>query len=142
MKCTLVSYCGPWPAEHLRTLESCYSRSPYFEYYREDVLSLIQKQEKYLLDKNMAILEWLNKILKLGGTVSLTDVYRKEYSPDVTDKRNHILPKNFQGQPQPFRYTQVFEDRTGFQPNLCILDLLFCYGPDIKNGLKDNKLTF
>mgnify|MGYP001792313158 FL=1 len=103
MKDTHISYSNRWQAEHLRTFESCYSRSPYFEYYREDVWGLIQKQEKFLLDKNLAILEWLQKTLKFEGTVSLTDAYRKEYGPDVTDKRNHILPKNFQGQPQPFR---------------------------------------
>ncbi|MBA2748463.1 MAG: WbqC family protein, partial [Tatlockia sp.] len=33
------------------------------------------------------------------------------------------------------RYSQVFEDRLGFQPNLSILDLLFCEGPNAINLL-------
>jgi hypothetical protein len=142
MKDTRISYSGRWQAEHLRTIESCYSRSPYFEFYRQDVWKLVQKTEAFLLDKNLAILEWLQKVVKLSGAVSLTAAYHKEYPPEVADHRNQILPKNFQDQPRPLRYTQVFEERIGFQPNLCILDLLFCNGPDIKNALKDNELTF
>jgi len=28
------------------------------------------------------------------------------------------------------KYVQVFEDRNGFLPNLSILDLIFCTGPE------------
>lgn len=142
MKDTRISYSGRWQAEHLRTIESCYRRSPFFEYYWEDVQALTGRKESFLLDLNMAILAWLQKTLKFTGTVSLTDFYQKEYTTAVMDRRDHILPKNFQDQPVVARYTQVFEERIGFQPNMSILDLLFCCGPDMKNVLKDNKLTF
>lgn len=142
MKDVRISYSTRWQAAHLRTIESCYSRSPYFEYYRDDLWKLLERKEAYLLDLNLAIQDWLKKTLKFSGEVSLTDHYQKEYPPDVTDRRNTILPKNFQDQPMGWQYTQVFEDRIGFQPNLSILDLLFCSGPDIKDQLKENKLTF
>ena len=93
------------------------------------------------LDLNLAILDWLKKTIKFSGEVSLTDHYQKEYPPDVTDRRNSILPKNFQNQPMGFQYTQVFEDRIGFINNLCILDLLFNCGPEAKTLLRDNILT-
>jgi len=142
MKDVRISYSGNWQAQHLRTIESCYSRSPFFEFYKDGVWALLQKQEVFLLDRNLAILEWLQKALKFPGKISLTDAYLKQYPPEVTDKRNAILPKNFDDKPMPFHYTQVFEDRVGFVPNLCILDLLFCCGPGTKSLLQSNKLTF
>jgi hypothetical protein len=36
---------------------------------------------------------------------------------------------------RPVRYRQVFEERTGFIPNLSILDLLFCEGKNAKECL-------
>ena len=142
MKDTRISYSGRWQSEHLRSLESCYSRSPYFEFYRDEVWELFRKNEVFLMDLNFSILEWLQKVLKYPGSISLTDDYCQEYPASVADLRNHFLPKNFQNLPMNLLYTQVFEDRIGFQPNLSILDLLFCCGPEAKNMLKDNKLTF
>jgi hypothetical protein len=125
---TRISYPGRWQAEHLRTLESCYSRSPYFEFYRDEVWRLVNHRHEFLLDLNLSILEWLKKTLAFRGQVSLTETYYHQYPAGVTDLRNHFLPKNSQDQPVN-RYTQVFEERIGFQPNLSILDLLFCTGP-------------
>jgi hypothetical protein len=129
MKDTRISYLGRWQSEHLRTLESCYSRSPFYEFYRDDVNRLLSSKETFLLDKNLAILEWLARILAIPSSWSLTDNYLKTYPPEVVDRRDAILPKNFQEQDQPVMYTQVFADRIGFQPNLSVLDLLFCTGP-------------
>jgi hypothetical protein len=40
------------------------------------------------------------------------------------------------------KYGQVFEDRIGFQPNMSILDLLFCNGPASAGLLKDSNSRF
>jgi hypothetical protein len=56
----------------------------------------------------------------------------------LMDWRNRFLPANFQDPalgPFPV-YTQVFEDRYGFQPNLSILDFVLCCG----KGQTDNLL--
>lgn len=135
VKDTRINYAGRWQAEHLRTLESCYARSPFYEYYRDEVRGLLEKKESFLLDKNMAILSWLAKTLALSSDIRLTESYLRSCTDGVTDLRNTILPKNFQQDPLPFTYTQVFADRTGFQPNLCILDLLFCTGPAARDLL-------
>ncbi len=141
MKDVRISYLSNWQVQHFRTIESCYSRSPYFEFYRDGVWELLQKKQIFLLDLNMEILNWLKKVVKFGGEISLTDTYDKNPPKKVSDLRNHFLPKNRLAHGAGFRYTQVFEDRIGFQPNLSILDLLFCAGPETKNLLKDNKLT-
>jgi hypothetical protein len=137
-----ISQHEDWQKQHWRTIESCYSRSPFFEFYRDGVWELMQKKQVFLLDMNMAILAWLQKMLKNQGRVSLTENYVKEYAPPVKDLRNHFLPKNYQEMPFSIRYTQVFEDRIGFCPNLSILDLLFCCGPNAKDLLKDCKLPY
>ncbi|MES2004875.1 MAG: WbqC family protein [Bacteroidota bacterium] len=140
MKEVRISHSANWRVQHWRTIESCYSRSPFFEFYRDGVWQLLQKKETFLLDQNLAILSWLKQVLKFSGTISLTDTYLKAYPDEVTDRRNFFLPKNQGKQSIGFRYTQVFEDRIGFQPDLSILDLLFNCGPETISLLKDNIL--
>jgi hypothetical protein len=60
---------------------------------------------------------------------------------DFTDFRNHFTPKFHSTQttlPKP--YTQLFLDKNGFIPNLSILDLLFCKGPESLLYLRDFNL--
>ncbi len=56
---------------------------------------------------------------------------------EVLDWRNRVVPANFQNiELGPFPvYTQVFEDRFGFQPNLSILDFILCCGKQSLNKL-------
>jgi hypothetical protein len=136
MKDVRISHSGNWQLQHWRTIESCYSRSPFFEFYRDAVRGLLEKKETFLLDMNMHILEWLKTVLKFPGSLSLTEEYHKEYPPGILDLRNTMLPKNFQATAGDLHYTQVFEDRIGFVPNLSVLDLLFCCGPACTAMLK------
>ena len=142
MKDVRISHSTNWRQQHLRTIESCYSRSPFFEFYRDTVWKLLEKPEIYLLDQNLKILQWLKKVFKYKVDISVTEEYLKNYPEDMIDKRNYFLPKNQLTDPFTIRYTQVFEDRIGFIPNLSILDLLFCSGPEAISILADNKLTF
>lgn len=136
MKDVRISYSDKWQVQHWRTIESCYSRAPFFEFYRDGVGQLLRQKETYLLDLNMATLNWLKKVLKIPGDISLTRQYLKTYPEGVADRRSTILPKNYQQAETCPRYTQVFEDRIGFQPNLSILDLLFCCGPETSSLLQ------
>jgi hypothetical protein len=117
---------------------SCYRKAPFFEYYSEKVEELIFSECKYLFDLNVSIINWVSAVLKIEGNVGITTEYHTDYDRHlVTDLRSKWLPKNFQDAEEGEfpRYTQVFEDRIGFQPNLSILDLLFCEGPNAKNRL-------
>lgn len=139
MKDVRISHSANWQVQHWRTIESCYSRSPFFEFYRDAVWGLLEKKETFLLDMNMRILEWLQTILKFPAEVSLTDSYHKIYPPGTADLRNTMLPKNNHLSATHTRYTQVFEDRIGFIPNLCVLDLLFCCGPQVVSILRQGR---
>ena len=67
--------------------------------------------------------------------MSLTETYQAVYEEkDWLDWRGKLLPKNITDTTQwpPVVYRQVFEEITGFIPNLSILDLLFCEGQQTK----------
>jgi hypothetical protein len=49
----------------------------------------------------------------------------------VINLKDRVTPANFQDSSLGTfpRYPQVFEERWGFQPNLSVIDLIFCVGP-------------
>ncbi len=135
-----IDYSENWQVKHWRGLTSSYRNSPYFDYYTERLKSIVFSEEKYLSNYNLNALKWILKELKMDINISFTSEYKNAYE-NIIDCRNTILPKNFQHIQhilQP-KYTQVFEDRLNFQPNLSILDMLFATGPDAIRILKSVK---
>ena len=128
MKDVRIADHQPWQSQHWKSLESAYGRSPFFEFYRDELGALYQKPFLFLLDWNLHCFEWTMKVLKLKPEVSLTHTYSTDYDPSIfLDRRNRILPKNYLEFETP-KYHQVFEEKFGFLPNLSILDLIFCEG--------------
>ncbi|HSZ86904.1 MAG TPA: WbqC family protein [Puia sp.] len=123
-----------WQKDHWKTIESCYNKSPWFEFYKNELQQLYSKQFTFLLDWNLACFEWSIDKLNMPKTHSLTAEFLKNYDEDFEDWRNKILPKNYE-EFESVKYRQVFEDRTGFFPNLSILDLLFCDGKNARELL-------
>lgn len=120
-----------WKTRHWRSLLSAYNKAPYFEFYAEDIKNLIFSREELLFSFNIKILDWLCKALEINAVIGFTEAYIAQYSTE-TDYRNYFLPKSFQkdaGNWVP-HYSQVFEERIGFQPNLSIIDLILCEGPN------------
>ena len=125
----------PWQANHWKTIVSCYNRSPWFSFYRDELEELYRKPVVYLLVWNRDCLDWGLQVLGMPRPVGGTMEYKPVYTPEEgVDLRGKWLPKNREswGADMP-RYHQVFEERTGFQPGLSILDLVFCEG---KNAIK------
>lgn len=129
-----------WQSQHWKTIMSCYNRSPWFEFYRDELETLFQKRVDFLVDWNLTCWEWSCK--KLGLTINTQTTSQYEANYDMTkwlDLRNQILPKSIMEKyPDPVVYRQVFEDRIGFVPNCSILDLLFCEGKNARYLLMDN----
>jgi hypothetical protein len=80
-------------------------------------------------------MDWVKKRLKYPGQVSKSTEYVHAPSFEILDIRNTYSPKGYDQSKPQVRYQQVFEDRIGFKPNLCILDFLFCNGPASKSIL-------
>lgn len=135
-----ISYSLPWQQQHWRTIESCYNRSPFYEFYRNELEAIYSRQHVFLIDLNREIRDWLWKVLKIPASFSETSEFKHEVLTGSADLRNRWLPKNFQDPFPSITYHQVFEDRIGFQSNLSILDLLFCAGPQSHSLLKGNVL--
>ena len=123
----------PWQAQHWKTIVSCYSRSPWFEFYRDELEELYKTRYTGLMEFNRACFDWVLQRLRLPVTVSLTESYKNAYEPEEgVDIRGRFSPRNraILDEASPARYRQVFEERTGFIPGLSILDLLFCEGKE------------
>ena len=129
MKDIRISYSENWASQHWKGILSSYSKSPYLEYYQSDIEQLIKKQHIYLLDKNMEILFWLKKVLKLSASIELTAKYFTASKENEFDYRNNWLPNNYlNDKSDSLKYFQMFEEKGGFHKNLSVLDLLFCEG--------------
>lgn len=127
-----------WQMIHWRTLVSAYNRSPWFEFYKDELSIFYQTRYEFLWNWNLDILLWTLKKLGSQAEVGFTKSWQKEYPPDqYLDLRSQILPRNYLSFADDCpHYRQVFEERLGFFPNLSIIDLLFCEGPNTVYLLK------
>jgi hypothetical protein len=123
-----------WQIKHWRAIESSYMRSPWFEYYKDDLKVFYQKKYKYLFDWNKDLLIYILKKLDWDGELSLSTFYDPLVAGKI-DMRNKITPKSYQDFSIK-KYPQVFEEKLGFFPNLSIIDLLFCCGKTANDFIK------
>ncbi|MEZ4978432.1 MAG: WbqC family protein [Chitinophagales bacterium] len=131
---TKISYDHHWQKDHWNSLCSSYRRSPYFEYYEDKFEKIFDKDYETLFSLNLELFLLIKDLLKLDLAVEFSESYQKEAAEDIDDYRSHFLPKR--EFPIAIQYLQVFEDRTGFIPNLSIVDLLFNEGPNSLHLLK------
>ena len=129
MKDVRISYSENWQSQHWKAIKSSYAKAPFFEYYNIYVEQLIRKQHTFLLDKNIEIVMWLKKVMKLWAEIKPTNSYDELAGDKKVDYRNQWLPSNYLEKEPRIVYSQVFEDKLGFQKNVSILDFLFCNGP-------------
>ena len=127
-----ISYDYDWRKLHWRTLESSYRRSPFFEYFEDDFFPFYhEKKLDYLIDLNEALQQEILILLKSKPNYTFTAEYFKQYDDAADDYRSSIAPKIPFETDEKFQskmYSQVFETRHGFIPNLSIVDLLFNQG--------------
>ena len=127
-KDVLVSNDFDWQKMHWRSLETAYRTSPYFEFYEDDLYPIFHQKEKFLVDLNIKTIEVVNDMLDVDFQYDKITSFQSEYHEEqdyrvlVNAKKNTI--------PELPTYTQMFDDRNGFLPNLSILDLLFMEGPN------------
>lgn len=120
-----------WQALHWKTLISAYRRSPWFEFYEEELSVMYFKKFKYLLDWNLEAFKLVSRWVEREWAVSLTASYQMPNDvPGIVDGRHRVKPqkKGAAVNQSPLYYPQVFEERNGFIPGLSILDLIFCEG--------------
>ena len=152
-----IDYATPWQRLHWKTLDTAYNSSPYFLYFQDYIRPFYEKKYEFLFDFNLELMQVILKLfgkdfqpqrtskfiadysrrdnnrqddstIKVGSSTPLED--SKQWD-DVEDLRHAIHPKRCREAGYPFphpAYTQIFEDRIGFVPNLSIVDYLFNEG--------------
>jgi len=132
-----IDYRENWMVQHIRTLDACYNRAPFYEFYRDSIRDLLNQEETHLMSLDKKLVQWVLKMLKAKPVISSTERYSLKVQEEIVDARNNILPGKDLSIDIP-EYAQVFEDRIGFKPNMSILDLLFCQGPASAGLLKSS----
>ncbi len=124
-----ISDHNQWRRVHWNALQSAYSESPFFDYYADDIRPFYEQRYEYLIDFNEAIRQKVCELIDIHPQVAYTSEYVKQHENDFREVINAKHPKpdsHFEAR----SYWQVFDRKHGFQPNLSILDLLFCMGPE------------
>ncbi len=140
MKEVLIANDHNWQKIHWDSLCSAYRRSPYFEYYEDDLHPFYHTEYTHLLDFHQALFDWVVEQLELEINLERTTLFEKTPNEETQDMRSHIHPNPEKEQlPADLNiptYHQVFEDRIGFLSNLSIVDLLFAEGPNARTYLE------
>ena len=125
-----IDYGQKWLGKHLRAIQSAYGKSPFFEYYADELFDIYNQKPRSLLELNKAMLTKCLEILSFD--IDLEFAIPKEGKPENVyyDAKNEINPKNIIDRNsvyQPKEYFQVFGKN--FVSNLSVIDLIFCEGP-------------
>jgi hypothetical protein len=135
----LIDNSSNWQSTHWKSLESAYKKSPYFEYYQDELISLFTRKKDSLLVFNLECIEVVNRCLNLDIDSSKTINFNKEKKEN--DYR-YLVNARKESEIKINPYIQVFQEKHGFINNLSILDLLFNEGPNAKSYLQTKTLTF
>ena len=134
-----IDYATPWQRLHWKSIDTAYSGSPYFLYFQDYIRPFYEKKFDFLFDFNLELTQVILKLFGKDFQPQQTKEFIADYTQrkDIDDLRNIIHPKRCReaGYPFPHKpYTQIFEDRLGFVPNLSIVDFLFNEGNRIINN--------
>ncbi len=127
-----------WQALHWKSLLSAYRTSPFFEYYEDEFRPLFEQKANLLFDFNVNCFHVICDCLQINRPNLKTETYHKTIT-NGEDYRFLVQAKKetkFTFAP----YTQVFNNKHGFIPNLSILDLLFNEGPNATTYLENQTL--
>ncbi len=128
-----IDYAKEWQHQHWHSIVSAYRNSPYFDYYGEAFEPFYLRRYEFLSDFNQEIQSTVLDILGVHPKIKLSETYVAP-EPGIRDCRDAFSPKPRLEAPDetfvPASYYQVFSDRYGFVPDLSILDLIFCEGPE------------
>lgn len=122
-----IDYSKRWQPVHLRALEAAYRKSPYFEFYFDDIKDHIERGYEYLRELNIELLRFLLKETGIERPLSWSEIFTPGIG-DPNDYRYTLTPKK----PSTYNiknYRHVKTDGGSISPLLSSLDLLFNAGP-------------
>src|SRR3984885_10972282 len=75
-----ISYDFNWQRLHWQSLQACYRRSAYFEYYEDELAPFYEKNFPFLFDYNEQLLHFLLKAIKISFPINYTETYERAYT--------------------------------------------------------------
>ena len=136
----LVDNSVAWQKQHLRAIMSCYAKAPYFEHYFWWFEDLYNKKYEYVNILNKDSFFGIIKLLKLEIDLNGFFDCESESWQNFNGNFKKWLPSNYNTLTPNLNYTQVFEDKIGFLPNLSIIDGIFNLGPQLNFYLKQQSV--
>lgn len=135
-----IDYSQKWKNIHLRGIQSAYGKAPFFEYFYPYFEQVYGKNLTFLFDMNTELLTVCLKLLRLNTKLNL--LADRAATPEAVNIRGKIHSKNEFVQ-RDIMTPQVYPQMFGldFVPNLSVIDLLFCMGPESKEILIQSKIN-
>ncbi len=130
-----ICYDSNWQKIHLKSIESAYKNSPFYDFFEDYFINFYNKKEKFLVDLNFSSIRLIFEILEKELNCNFTNEYLEKYV-DLTDYRSLLTNKNFNEKVDFKNYTQVFQEKNGFIENLSSIDLIFNKGLAFEDFIK------
>ena len=132
----------PWQVNHWRCLRAAYGKAPFYEYYAPELEETYQKKWSFLFDLNYELLTICLKLLQMNLDVNLTECYEKAPVSGRFDARSRVNPRN-DSESYIFHQSVPYQQNFGpdFVPNMSIVDLLFCQGPQARDYVKSERVN-
>jgi hypothetical protein len=150
----------PWTRKHWQTLKTNYSPAPYFETYAQELRDFFNREWSSLCQLNMVLIQWVMDVLEIKKPIVYSSTlavegYKSELLINLSKAvgadtyvsgsggRDYMDLSMFDAanvkvvwqEFSPPSYSQLFPE-TGFFPNLSIIDVLFCCGPNTRQFLE------
>lgn len=123
----LVDNDSNWQDHHLKSLQSAYRASPFYEFYEDDLQAIFSKKYSFLQDVTIDTHLFITDALQISNAFYKTETYNS-----IIENNDFRSLANAKLSPKLVvdEYYQLFNDKHGFIDNLSILDLLFMEGPN------------
>ncbi|MFM8950936.1 MAG: WbqC family protein [Bacteroidota bacterium] len=118
-----ISHKENWQRRHFRTIKTCYGRSPYFEFFEEELAKFYDLRLEFLWEFNLASVRFLSDSMGLSAHFNVVE--KENMETPYAYLSNYSSPDQLIQQPS---YMQVFRDRYPFVSGLSALDLLMNLG--------------
>ncbi len=124
-----ISNDSRWQKIHLKSIQSAYRTSAYFEFFEDEFLPFYEKKYDFLIDFTFEMHQKVCELLQIAVDSSVTEKYI-DTSEITCDLRTAFSTKKKLATEPVKAYSQVFEEKQGFIADLSIVDLLFNQGPN------------
>ncbi|MDA0196606.1 MAG: WbqC family protein [Bacteroidetes bacterium] len=132
-----IDYQQDWLNKFWASVQSSYGKAPFFEFYSDQLKAILYKKQLLLHQLSIDLLTMCLTCLGIDITLKHSINYEEHPTKGKLDLRSVIHPKRPFSENMflhPATYTQIFGNN--FVPNLSIVDLLFCEGPNALTILK------